>query len=82
MQSIHDLNRLADDLDTKGMADESLAADDKGGAIQKVKVIYEKVRPFLDAVGNLFFVPKKWRAAINTFVAVMDGLTAIEISNE
>lgn len=72
MQSLEEVNKLADEFDTNGIADESTLP---GDAITKVGAIYQKVRPFLEALGMLFFVPKKWRSAILTFIAVMDGLT-------
>lgn len=73
------LNTIANELDTKGLADSSILPEDAqpGDALGKVGEIYQKVRPFLEAVGLLFFVPKKWRSAILTFIAVMDGLTAV-----
>lgn len=79
--NLQELNILADEFDSNGLADQSIEAEgeNKGGAIAKVKNIYGKVRPFLYAVGNLFFVPKKWRTAILTYIAVMDGLTIIEV---
>lgn len=71
------LNTKADELSTNGLADDSILPEDAqpGDALGKVGEIYQKVRPFLEAVGLLFFVPKKWRSVILTFVAVMDGLT-------
>jgi len=80
MKSFDEINQLADQLDTNGMADQSVLADDAqpGDALGKVGEIYQKVRPFLEAVGMLFFVPKKWRSAILTFIAVMDGLTIVQ----
>lgn len=78
------LNTLANEMDTKGLADDSILPEDAqpGDALGKVGEIYQKVRPFLEAVGLLFFVPKKWRSAILTFIAVMDGLTAVpEMAN-
>lgn len=76
------LNTMADEMDTKGLADSSILTDDAapGDALGKIGEIYQKVRPFLEAVGLLFFVPRKWRSTILTFIAVMDGLT-IPVSN-
>lgn len=78
MQNIDDLNKYADEFDTAGVADQSMMTDapQPGEALGKVGEIYGKVRPFLVAIGSLFFVPKKWRSAILTFVVVMDGLTS------
>lgn len=71
--NLQELNVLADQIDQDGLTDpESKSTDSLG----KVGEIYQKVRPFLEAVGLLFFIPKKWRSAILTFMAVMDSLTA------
>jgi hypothetical protein len=68
-----------DALDLKSMApggaDYFTAADVKvkpADVLTKVCSIYQKVRPFLSLAGELFFVPKKWRDALKTYMALMD----------
>lgn len=76
MMTLSELNKHADSLDVEGMISENSLVAAKGPeeVIGKVCGVYQKVRPFLEIVGNLFFIPKKWRAAIMTFVAILDGL--------
>lgn len=76
MMTLSEINAHADSLDTDGMLSENSLVEAKGAEdiIGKVCGVYQKVRPFLEVIGNLFFIPKKWRAAIMTFVAVLDGL--------
>lgn len=45
-----------------------------GDVIGKVCGIYQKVRPFLSLASELFLVPAKWRAALKSYMALMDGL--------
>jgi hypothetical protein len=74
--NLTELNSHANTLDAEGMIAEHSLTEAAGAEeiVGKVCGIYQKVRPFLEAVGNLFFVPKKWRQAILTFVSVLDGL--------
>lgn len=76
MMTVSQLNEHAASLDIDGMVGENSLAEAKGveDILGKVCGIYGKVRPFLEVVGTLFFIPKKWRTAILSFVAVMDGL--------
>jgi hypothetical protein len=80
MMTISELNKHADTLDTNGMVGENsfIAPDgaraDPGEIIGKVCGVYQKVRPFLEVITNLFFIPKKWRSAVMSFIVVMDGL--------
>lgn len=34
--------------------------------------VYKTVRPILVALSNLVIIPNKWRAALATFISVMD----------
>lgn len=68
-----------DALDLKTMAPGGVnhftAADVKSTPVEvlgKVCNIYQAIRPFLTLASNLFFVPKKWRTAINSYMALMD----------
>lgn len=76
MFSIQQLNEHADKIDNEGIGGEDLTAEvtDPGEIIGKVCGVYKKVRPFLEVINSLFFLPKKWRAAIASFMLVMDGL--------
>jgi hypothetical protein len=42
--------------------------------LTKVCGIYQKVRPFLELASDLFFVPKKWRDALDNYIALMDQI--------
>lgn len=60
-----------------GGADHFTAADVKAKpaeVIGKVCSIYQKVRPFLELASDLFFVPKKWRAALDSYILLMDQI--------
>lgn len=75
MYSIQKLNEHADTIENEGIGAEGLGeAADPGEIIGKVCGVYKKVRPFLEVINSLFFLPKKWRAAIASFMLVMDGL--------
>lgn len=77
MMTFSQLNQHADTLEEEGLfAPESLtaAADDDGGIMGKVCGVYKKVRPFLEVVTSLFFIPKKWKTPILSLMAVMDGI--------
>lgn len=53
------------------------AADVKAKPVEvldKVCGIYQKVRPFLELASDLFFVPKKWRDALDKYIALMDQI--------
>jgi hypothetical protein len=60
-----------------GGTDYFTAADVKvnpGEVLGKVCGIYQKVRPFLELVSDLFFVPKKWRDSLDKYIALMDQI--------
>lgn len=40
--------------------------------IGKICGIYGKVRPFLEMAGGVPLIPKKWRAALKSYIALMD----------
>jgi hypothetical protein len=50
------------------------AAINPAAAIAAVCKAYKVIKPFLTLVVNLFFVPAAWKAAINGFMSVMNGL--------
>lgn len=47
---------------------------DPGTVVTKVCSIYQKVKPFLSLAANLFFVPKKWRESLTSYMALMDTI--------
>lgn len=60
-----------------GGADHFTTADVKAKPLEvlgKVCSIYKKVRPFLELASDLFFVPKKWRDALDNYIALMDQI--------
>lgn len=70
-----------DGLDLSAMApggsDHFVAADVKSKPVEvigKVCSIYQKVRPFLSLASDLFFVPKKWRDALKSYMGLMDQI--------
>lgn len=70
-----------DALDLKDMkaggVDHFTAADVKAKpqeVLGKVCSIYRKVRPFLELASDLFFVPKKWRTALDNYLILMDQI--------
>lgn len=80
MQNLDELNALAGKLADEGLDQPTETVDNPLG---KIGEVYGKVRPFLVAIGNLFFIPRNWRSTILTFVVIMDGLTATgELPNE
>lgn len=40
--------------------------------ISKICGIYHKVRPFLSLASELFLIPAKWRAALKSYMSLMD----------
>ena len=76
--TFHQLNEHAEKLELEGMAEAFIIPEGaKAGPeeiLQKICGIYQKVRPFLEVVASLFFIPKKWRDAIKTFMSILDGL--------
>lgn len=74
MMTLEQINAHADSLDVEGMAADLTEAKSADEILGKVCEIYIKVRPFLERVANLFFLPRKWRRAIETFIGVLDGL--------
>lgn len=81
MMTVKKLNEYADNLETEGIVS-SLPNGAKGEeaapevVLGKVCDIYKKVRPFFEFLSSpaFFFIPKKWRASISTFMMVLDGL--------
>lgn len=84
MLTFDQLNKHADTLDTDGMVSEHSLMTTEGVALApdevmgKICGIYKKVRPFLELAANLFFLPKKWRTPILSFMLVLDGLCPTE----
>lgn len=72
--TLEQLNEHADKLEAEGMAVDLTEAKTADEILGKICEIYHKVRPFLERVSNLFFLPRKWRRAIETFIGVLDGL--------
>ena len=50
-----------------------LAADPRG-VLGKICEIYKAIRPILVALSNFPLIPGKWRAALKTFIKLMDKL--------
>lgn len=84
MMTLDQLNKHADTLDTDGMISEHSLVIPEGEVVVpdeilgKICGIYKKVRPFLELIANLFFLPKKWRTPILSFMLVLDGLCPSE----
>lgn len=84
MYTKEQLNALADSLDMDGMISEHSLVTPEGAKatpdeiMTKVCGIYHKVRPFLELVASLWFLPKKWRTPIVSFMMVLDGLCPTE----
>lgn len=80
MFTIEQLNKHADSLENDGMLTEHQLVTPAGAKaspaeiMSKVCSIYQKVRPFLELVSTLWFLPKKWRTPIQSFMLVLDGL--------
>jgi hypothetical protein len=80
MLTFEQLNEHADTLEKDGMISENELIVPEGAkaspaeVMSKVCGIYQKVRPFLELAANLFFLPKKWRTPIQSFMLVLDGL--------
>jgi hypothetical protein len=73
-----------DALDLKTMAPGGAlhftAADVKAkpaDVITKVCGVYQKVRPFLSLASELFLIPAKWRAALKSYMALMDQVCPV-----
>jgi hypothetical protein len=50
------------------------ASLDAGSVLQRVCTIWQGVRPIVVSLSSFFFVPRKWREAMNAFTAVLDSL--------
>lgn len=78
MMTVSQLNAHADDIEVNGLLSEAVLTDandeDGSGVMGKVCGVYKKVRPFLEVVTKLFFLPQKWRQPIVALMVVMDGL--------
>lgn len=80
MMTFSQLQEHAAQLEAEGLLSEQSLISEKGAKaspeeiLGKVCGIYHKVRPFLEVVASLFFIPKKWRQAIQTFMGILDGL--------
>lgn len=69
-QHVEDLN--LDEI--KSSSDAAMATNDPSQILPKICEIYWKVRPILEHVSNWFFIPKKIRDVVKTFIGVMDGV--------
>lgn len=84
MYTAEQLNAHADTLDIDGLVSEHSLVTPEGAKanpdeiMAKVCGIYRKVRPFMDLVANLWFLPKKWRTPIQSFMMILDGLCPTE----
>lgn len=77
--NITELNSYADKLETEGMVTESIGAKaGPGEVIASICKIYQKVKPFLEVYTSLFFLPKKWKTPVITFMVFLDGLCPTE----
>lgn len=77
MMTFKELNDRSDQLEQEGVFAENglkAAAAEDGDLMSKICGVYKKVRPFLEVVTSLFFIPKKWKTPILTLMAVMDGI--------
>jgi hypothetical protein len=50
------------------------AAAAPGDVIKKVCAIYHVIRPILEGILHIPFIPSSWKKAIQTFITLMDGL--------
>jgi hypothetical protein len=83
MMTFDQLNKYADKLEAEGMIGEATltagaAKASPGEIITKACGVYHKVKPFLEVYTSLFFLPKKWKAPVLTFMVFMDGLCPTE----
>lgn len=77
--TVQQLNQLADSLEAEGLSAASVegpagadAAFDPTAIMGKICGIYRKVKPFLDFLLSMWFVPAKWRTAILSFTGMLD----------
>lgn len=73
-----ELNSYADQLETEGMVDLSADGAKATDVIGSICKIFQKVKPFLEVYVSLFFLPKKWKTPVITFMAFLDGLCPTE----
>lgn len=84
MYTIEQLNAHADSLDVDGMVNEHSLITPEGAKatpdeiMAKICGIYHKVRPFLELFTNLWFLPKKLRTPVISYMVVLDGLCPTE----
>lgn len=45
-----------------------------GNVLQSICSIYKRIRGILDAIANFPLLPGTWKAAIKTFISLMDNL--------
>lgn len=76
MMTLQQLNQHAAQLEQDGLLDEKglTAAADDGDLMSKICGVYKKVRPFLEVITTLWFIPKKWATPIISLMAIMDGI--------
>lgn len=76
MMTLSQVNALAEQLDNDGLITEQSLEGAKGveDIFGKICVIYQKIRPILEMITILVFIPKKWRTAVISLMAVLDGL--------
>lgn len=81
MMTFKELNRYADQLEQDGLLDEKglTAAAEDGDLMSKICGVYKKVRPFLETITDLWFIPSKWKKPILSLMAIMDGICPGEI---
>ena len=56
-------------------------AIDPSGIVQTICKIYRKIRPLLDALLKLPFIPEKIKRVIRTFMKILDLLCGISDTN-
>lgn len=78
--NISELNEYANKLETEGMVTVEIegAKAGPGEVIASICKIYQKVKPFLEVYTSLFFLPKKWKTPVITFMVFLDGLCPTE----
>lgn len=68
--NLSQFNKHAQELDSTSLSNDATAND----VVIKICELFHKVKPFLESVSNLFFLPKKWRNGIKSFNGVLSAL--------
>jgi hypothetical protein len=77
--TIAQLNRHAEAIDLDSMRSLEISAEMPASQIiGKICGIYQKVKPFLEFMSRLFFIPKKWKVVVLAFMTAMDTLCPTE----